>query len=35
MPQSKGLVMDEPTTGPHISDITHLVAIMDRLVAPP
>jgi excinuclease ABC A subunit len=25
-------VMDEPTTGLHMSDITHLVAIMDRLV---
>jgi excinuclease UvrABC ATPase subunit len=24
-------VMDEPTTGLHMSDITHLVAIMDRL----
>ncbi|HKV41620.1 MAG TPA: excinuclease ABC subunit UvrA [Blastocatellia bacterium] len=25
-------VMDEPTTGLHMSDITHLLAIMDRLV---
>jgi excinuclease UvrABC ATPase subunit len=25
-------VMDEPTTGLHISDITHLLTIMDRLV---
>jgi excinuclease UvrABC ATPase subunit len=25
-------VLDEPTTGLHMSDITHLVAIMDRLV---
>ena len=24
--------MDEPTTGLHMSDITHLLAIMDRLV---
>jgi excinuclease UvrABC ATPase subunit len=35
MPRPKGLVMDEPTTGLHMSDITHLVAIMDRLVASP
>ena len=25
-------VMDEPTTGLHMSDITHLLAIIDRLV---
>lgn len=25
-------VMDEPTTGLHMSDITHLLAIVDRLV---
>ena len=25
-------VMDEPTTGLHMSDISHLLAIMDRLV---
>src|SRR5947207_9297050 len=25
-------VMDEPTTGLHMSDITHLLTIMDRLV---
>lgn len=30
--QGSVYVLDEPTTGLHMSDITHLIAIMDRLV---